>query len=110
MIITRCRERGMYIVTGATDGQGISLAKARFTPDSTGRKTGYPGAWWTTSKVKAARLARFADNTCRNDLEAAATQRRAALEQSRATDAHFHVPAPEGLDYLPFQRAGIKWM
>ena len=110
MIITRCGERRMYIVTGATEDQGISLAKARFSPDSTGRKTGYPGAWWTTSKVKASLLARFADKTCANDLEAVASQRRASQAASRATEAHFPVPAPDGLDYLPFQRAGIKWM
>jgi SWI/SNF-related matrix-associated actin-dependent regulator 1 of chromatin subfamily A len=32
-----------------------------------------------------------------------------AVEQSRATDANVQIPAPEGLDYLPYQRAGIRY-
>lgn len=32
-----------------------------------------------------------------------------ALESSRAADAEIDVPSPEGLDYLPFQRAGIAY-
>ena len=31
------------------------------------------------------------------------------LEASRATDADIEVPRPEGLDYLPFQKAGIAF-
>lgn len=34
----------------------------------------------------------------------------AAVEASRATDADISIPCPEGLAYLPFQRAGIKFM
>lgn len=30
-----------------------------------------------------------------------------ALEQSRATDADVQIPCPEGLAYLPYQKAGI---
>lgn len=32
-----------------------------------------------------------------------------AVEQSRATDAEITVPAPAGLAYMPFQRAGIRF-
>lgn len=31
-------------------------------------------------------------------------------EQSRAADADIDVPCPEGMSYLPYQRAGIKWI
>jgi SWI/SNF-related matrix-associated actin-dependent regulator 1 of chromatin subfamily A len=33
----------------------------------------------------------------------------AAVEASRATDAVIEAPAPEGLSYLPYQRAGISY-
>jgi SNF2 family DNA or RNA helicase len=33
-----------------------------------------------------------------------------SLEMSRALDAEIKVPSPENLEYLPFQRAGIKFM
>jgi len=36
-------------------------------------------------------------------------QREEAVEQSRATDAEINVPCPEGLAYMPFQRAGIRF-
>jgi SWI/SNF-related matrix-associated actin-dependent regulator 1 of chromatin subfamily A len=110
VIITRCGESRIFIVKQVSEDDEGLLAKARFTPDRTGRKTGYPGAWWTTSKVKAARLASVADNTCRAQLETIANQRKASIAASRATAATFSVPAPDGLDYLPFQRAGIKYM
>lgn len=32
---------------------------------------------------------------------------RACLEESRATDSDVQIPAPDGLEYLPFQKAGI---
>lgn len=36
-------------------------------------------------------------------------QLKAALEASHATDADVQIPAPDGLDYLGYQRAGIAW-
>ena len=33
----------------------------------------------------------------------------ARVEASRATDAAIDIPSPDGLDYLPFQRAGISY-
>lgn len=36
-------------------------------------------------------------------------ERQAAVEMSRATDATINAPHPEGLDYFPFQRAGIAY-
>ena len=31
-------------------------------------------------------------------------------DASRAETSHLVIPAPEGLDYLPFQKAGIEYM
>ena len=42
-------------------------------------------------------------------VDAAAAAKAATLAASRAADANIDVPHPESLDYLPFQRAGIKW-
>lgn len=36
-------------------------------------------------------------------------ERRASIEMSRATDAEINVPAPDGLAYLGYQRAGIAF-
>jgi len=40
---------------------------------------------------------------------AVATCRAKALAASRATDADVEIPAPAGLEYLPFQKAGIVY-
>ncbi len=39
----------------------------------------------------------------------AVAEKAAVREASRATDAAIDIPAPEGLSYLPYQRAGIVW-
>lgn len=39
-----------------------------------------------------------------------AKARQEAVEASRATDAQIEVPAPDGMAYMPFQRAGIAFM
>ena len=35
--------------------------------------------------------------------------REQSVKQSKATDAEIDVPAPDGLEYMPFQRAGIRF-
>lgn len=42
-------------------------------------------------------------------LTAAAADLKEALDASRATDWHGDIPCPEGLAYLPYQRAGIAY-
>lgn len=66
-------------------------------------------AWWTGDRLIASKLAEYADDTCREDLTSAATDRTEALAASRATDADIDVPCPEGLRFFPYQRAGIAF-
>lgn len=54
--------------------------------------------WWTNDPVVAARL----------DPNAAAVAN-AAIEASRAVSAEVTIPAPEGLAYLGYQKAGIAY-
>ncbi len=61
--------------------------------------------WWTADKSIAVRLANYADDGARAELESVEK----ALEQSRAAAADIDIPVPEGLEYLPFQRAGIAY-
>lgn len=65
---------------------------------------------WATKKVEiAARLIEYADDRAKAMLGKAAEAHKKALEASRATDADIEVPAPTGLDYMPFQKAGIAY-
>jgi len=65
--------------------------------------------WWTDDQKKAGRLAEYSDDDVRERLEAAAREHAETLAASRATDADVDIPAPAGLEYLPFQRAGIAF-
>jgi SWI/SNF-related matrix-associated actin-dependent regulator 1 of chromatin subfamily A len=63
--------------------------------------------WWTDNPEKAARLARYADDSCSEELSAVRAKQDAAVEASSAAAADVDLPRPAGLDYLPYQRAGI---
>ena len=70
--------------------------------------------WWTDDDQKVAgivRQAKAAGATCEmpesvQQASAAVSER---IEASRATDAVVDLPVPEGLAYLPYQRAGIAF-
>jgi SWI/SNF-related matrix-associated actin-dependent regulator 1 of chromatin subfamily A len=66
--------------------------------------------WWTRYPERAAQLAQYADEPLRSELLKAADRIRHTREASRATDADIHVPAPDGLEYYPYQKAGIKFL
>jgi len=61
--------------------------------------------WWTPKTEVAARLVEYADDGAK----AALADHLTAVEASRGTDADITVPAPAGLEYLPYQRAGIAY-
>jgi SWI/SNF-related matrix-associated actin-dependent regulator 1 of chromatin subfamily A len=65
--------------------------------------------WATKDWETAYRLKDYADDSCTMVLGPEFAKASARLYASRATDADIDVPAPEGLDYMPFQRAGIKF-
>lgn len=65
--------------------------------------------WWAPSEDIARRLARFAQGPAALRLVDMADGERAALAASQAEDSDLVIPAPPGLDYLPYQRASIAY-
>ena len=67
--------------------------------------------WWTEDAAKAARLADHADDAARAALngQAATSTVSQDLAASRATETKVEIPCPPGLEYRPFQRAGIAY-
>jgi SWI/SNF-related matrix-associated actin-dependent regulator 1 of chromatin subfamily A len=61
--------------------------------------------WYTTDTSKAAKLIDFADEEVKKRLAI----RTEAIEASKATDTTLDIPAPAGLQYRPFQKAGIVY-
>ena len=70
---------------------GISLGKDKGT---------WAVKWWEPVELTAKQVeAKAAEDAARAE----------SLELSKATDADVDLPKPDGLDYLPFQRAGIAY-
>lgn len=65
--------------------------------------------WWTDDAEKAAKLIEYADESTKQRLEKIAKQLDETLIASRATDLNIEIPAPDGLAYMPFQKAGIAF-
>lgn len=62
--------------------------------------------WWTPHPEKAALLKDYADEKA----EAALKEYIEKIEESKATDnQEINIPAPEKLEYLPYQKAGIGY-
>ena len=65
--------------------------------------------WWTDDSKKALKLLNFADTETKTYLTKQEKDTIQSLSLSRATNANIKVPAPDGLQYLPFQKAGIAY-
>lgn len=65
---------------------------------------------FVTSNISvAAKYAEYADAETRKRLDAFANDRLSAIRDSAALDADIDIPAPEGLSYRPYQKAGIAF-
>lgn len=84
-------------------GEHYPAKKARFRWDPEVKR------WWTDDAEKAAKLIEYADDEMRAELASIAAEKEASLEQSKAVDADIEIPAPDGLAYMPFQKAGIAY-
>ncbi|MDR7399667.1 MAG: DEAD/DEAH box helicase [Armatimonadota bacterium] len=91
--------RGERIVALSRYEERHALKAAGFRWDPEGRY------WWTTDPVVAARI-----RGARMDHDVANLIRGAlrAVEASAAASSAYEPPCPPGLQYLPFQKAGIK--
>lgn len=65
--------------------------------------------WWTCDLRKAIPLAEHADEQLRAKLEEYRLRSEQSAVASRAVAAQVDVPAPEGLAYMPHQRAAIAY-
>ena len=63
--------------------------------------------WWTDDILKAARLKDEADTEAAKVISEQLAEKEAKISASAATDADIDIPVPDGLEYLPFQKAGI---
>lgn len=65
--------------------------------------------WWTNDANNAAKLSEWADVTCKEELDQIRKRNFASTIASKATTTDRDIPHPEGLDYYPFQKAGVAF-
>ena len=65
--------------------------------------------WWTKIHQRAEKLVRYMDTSAREEIERWRREQAEAIAASRATDAEIDVPAPVGLAYFGFQKAGMAY-
>jgi SWI/SNF-related matrix-associated actin-dependent regulator 1 of chromatin subfamily A len=65
--------------------------------------------WYTRNPAHADKLAEYADSKASAQLGELRQSRQEALDASAATDADISIPAPAGLAYLPYQKAGVAY-
>lgn len=65
--------------------------------------------WWTDDPDKAAKLAEWADWSCQEELHAIRRENNNLINLSRSADANIDIPAPEGCEYLGYQKAGVQY-
>jgi len=65
--------------------------------------------WHTSNAANACKLIKYASPELLESISELVAQREASLEASRKASSDFNPPAPAGLSYLPYQRAGIEF-
>jgi len=65
--------------------------------------------WYTNNLNSALKLEHLFDESAKQGIEVFHALQSHKLQQSMATSADIIIPKPEGLDYLPFQKAGIAY-
>jgi SWI/SNF-related matrix-associated actin-dependent regulator 1 of chromatin subfamily A len=100
---------------------GYFVMNCKFAEKDIVKKAGFwwnPGkkCWWTPFEKVAANFADVADvsikdrmMTIKNDGQATVDVKRNKIKASKATNAEIDIPVPDGLKYLPFQKAGIAY-
>lgn len=61
--------------------------------------------WHTTKPEYAKNLIDYADSAAKNAIKLSEN----AFEDSFSSGSDFEIPKPDGLEYRPFQKAGIEW-
>jgi len=93
-VVRETAKAAMFNFAGRKNDQGIWVGKKLYC---------------TNDIDKAAKLAQYASGSCREVL----TQRQVALvsslEASKKSSSNMVFPKPDGLDYFPFQKAGIEY-
>jgi len=92
----------------------IWVALSRFEEKDIAKEAGFKWnpesrVWWTSSPEVALKLVSFADTETEQSIDDVLNAKKESVVASHAGNIDADFPHPEGLDYLPFQKAGIAY-
>jgi len=91
-------QSGKYIATASYEERMIpKAAGCRWNPDLK--------KWWTDRPEVVLKLKEYWDDSVSEEMELVEKK----ISDSAKVDASIEIPAPEGLEYLPYQKAGIAY-
>jgi len=106
--LSRLEDQWVAFTDGPADRWPVKSAGFRYSPPDRAPVKGQH-VWHSKSDDAALKVREFADDAAKILLEGIEADREGAVVASHAQDADIEIPAPEGLAYLPFQRAGIAF-
>ena len=104
------RINGVFTTRFANGKSGVKSSNERFPFKRNGWTWNLKRKGWETADIERARpLIKFAVGAAKDYLISAERVRQAAVDSSWAEDTLTDFPAPGGLTYMPFQKAGIEY-
>lgn len=65
--------------------------------------------WWTDNPNVASELLQYGDANVFEKIDQLKERAKSAIQESQATESDIDIPKPDGLEYYPFQKAGIEY-
>ena len=65
--------------------------------------------WWTSDVSIAKKAENYADAKCLSEIKNKINELEWSFNASTASSSDFKVPCPDGIDFMPFQKAGIEY-
>ena len=97
---------GLFVAVRCTYRERLIFKRSGWTVEDV---PGLGKKWVTPDTEKARPIKQYAVGAAKEHLDGAEAIRQAAVDASWAEDTEEDFPAPEGLSYMPFQRAGIAY-
>ena len=66
--------------------------------------------WYTTDPVIASQLYGYGDTSCKAELQALSKIYDKTIQDSKSRGCEINIPSPAGKNYLPYQKAAIKFI
>lgn len=114
VLSTRIADQSWEVFAGVKKGERIYVARSDYSEKPLLNAAKFlwckgKQLWWSTNQDNAAKLIKYADFSCKSELEAITKKQSESIILSKAVDSDIDIPCNEGMAYLGYQKAGIHY-